>query len=77
VSDLLQRWVERYGGPDKLAVELGVSSLTVRFWLKRRGYPQVDTMRRVVELSGGHLSYDDIIVSCHPEDGPGKGETLC
>lgn len=63
----LQKWVKDYGGPVKLALRLDVYAVTVRHWLHRRGYPKVDTMRKLIQISKNALSYESIIESCRPK----------
>lgn len=64
-----QKWVRDFGGPDRLAVALGVSSWAVRVWLTRKGYPKVDNMREMIRLSKKQLTYEIIINGAAPLKG--------
>lgn len=62
----LRVWVKDYGGAEKVAIDLGVTSYAVRWWLNRRGYPKVETLLKIRELSKNKLSLEDIIYSAAP-----------
>lgn len=61
-----QAWIEDYGGVDKLAKRLKVTPQAVYTWVKRQGYPKVETMRALVKISKGKLTYVSIIESTKP-----------
>lgn len=63
---VLQTWVKNYGGTSKLAKRLGITPWTVRHWLRREGYPKVETMGVLIDLSKGKLTYETIIESTKP-----------
>lgn len=60
------RWVAAYGGVDKLAKELGVTSQVVKYWLRRRGWPKVKNILDIVRLSGGKLTFEDVVNGTKP-----------
>lgn len=57
----LERWILKSGGTGTIARALEVSQPTVVNWCFRRRTPALETARKLVELSNGHLTYDDII----------------
>lgn len=61
-----QSWIEDYGGVPKLAKRLKVTPHAVRTWIKREGYPKVETMRELVKLGKGKLTFETIIESTKP-----------
>lgn len=65
-GDDFQTWVASYGTTAELAAKLQVSVRTINHWVNREGYPKVDTMRELIKLSKGVLSYEVIIDSCQP-----------
>lgn len=71
--DLFRKWVVNSGGAEGVARALGVTSHAVRFWLRRKGYPTIDTMRAIVKRSKGQVDYHDIIEACTPLDAKGGG----
>lgn len=54
-------WINKFGGADRLAVKLNMSSFAVRHWLYRHGSPRIAVIRELVKLSKGELTADDII----------------
>ena len=58
-----------YAGATLLAKKLKVSLRTVNHWTNREGYPKVDTMRELIRLSDGVLTYQIIIDCCAPKGG--------
>jgi hypothetical protein len=66
----LKKWVDLYG-IEKLSSELGVTSFAVRHWIKRKGFPRVETILLIAKLSKGKLDANSIIDSCK------KGSRKC
>lgn len=63
---IFQDWVADYGGPEKLALELRVTSFAVRHWLKRKGSPKLATIRKLAALSKGALTFESIARDTSP-----------
>lgn len=55
-------WIADQGGPGAVASRLGVTTHIVRIWLNGKGSPKVETIERIVELSGGKVSFEDVIL---------------
>ena len=64
---VFQDWVECYG-EEKLAKRLGVTKTTVVRWTKRQGWPKVSLLTKIVKLSNGLLTYENIIESTSPRN---------
>ncbi len=67
-------WVLKYG-KEKLAKKLGVTLHAVDYWAKGRGSPRAGLIMRLVELSRGSLSAEEIIKYSnlpHVKGGPNK-----
>lgn len=57
-----QRWVkDTYGRPAKLARDLAVTDAAVRVWIEGKGAPRGEMVLKIVELSRGKLSSDDVL----------------
>ncbi len=56
-----ERWVREFGGPYKLSQKLKVSDSAVGSWIRRRGPPNLATAIKIIELSKGKLTVDDIL----------------
>lgn len=56
----LRNWIDKFGGIPKLAKELEVSEHTVRLWLRGDGCPRAITMTRIILMSKGTLSFQQI-----------------
>lgn len=54
------------GGKEKLAEKLDIHWQTVYVWITRRGYPKIGKILRMVELSDGFLTIEDIIEGTRP-----------
>lgn len=54
-------WVTKCGGAGAVARKLGVSKETVLFWLKRRGNPKTLTIAKMIKLSDGALTFNEIV----------------
>ncbi len=59
-----EKWAADMGGPRKLSEMLGVTHWAVKFWLKKKGYPQVETIEKIIKLSKGRLTFADIVAGC-------------
>lgn len=53
-------WIDSYGVM-ALSKELGVHHSTVVYWKTRATQPRGTVMRRIIELSGGTISYEQMI----------------
>lgn len=60
-GSLFREWVKSMGGREALAAKLGVTSNAVRRWESGQGSPTARNIHRLIELSGGHLEYYDIV----------------
>ncbi len=61
-----QKWLLDYGGASKLASRLNIHHSTVLVWVRREGYPKVETMCAIVKLSKGKLTLESIVESIKP-----------
>ncbi len=59
----LETWISANGGRVKTAHDLGVSTMTVHHWLRSFVTPRAETVLKIVALSGGRVTIDDIIRS--------------
>lgn len=55
-----RRWVYETGGPYVLAEKIGVTYQAVYKWLHRHHGPGILTAEKIVKLSKGKLTYQDI-----------------
>lgn len=55
------KWVETKGGAEGLATLLGIKAPRIRAWLRGQTTPQALLLQRIVKLSRGALTYDDVI----------------
>lgn len=62
-ADAFQQWVDAYGGAEKVALDLHVTVHAVHHWMKRKGWPKVLIILRIISLSEGKLSFEDIVRS--------------
>lgn len=62
-----QEWVSDFGGPTRLAEKLNMTDRALHFWLNKKGSPRIPTMRELIKLSGGKLTYEIIIDSTYPK----------
>lgn len=67
MAQSFQTWVDRNGGIDATARLLDVSEQVVKRWYRIQGTPKIATMRRMIALSKGALSYASIIASTDPK----------
>lgn len=56
----LKNWIDNYGGIPKLASELNISEWTIRVWLRGDGSPTSETIMKLITLSKGKLSFQQI-----------------
>jgi len=54
------RWIEKTGHR-KVAAKLKVDPSTVSLWAARSSLPKPATMKEIVKVSGGRVSYKEII----------------
>lgn len=57
----LSQWIAENGGRGKLARQIKVSPITIHFWLLKGITPRVETMMRIVSLTKGQVSFEEII----------------
>lgn len=60
-------WVKARGGTAAIAERLGVTERAVRYWVSGQAMPRSDTMRKLIELSEGQLTYQSILESTDPK----------
>lgn len=62
-----RKWVDEYGGIEKLAFHLNVTSDAVRYWCDRKGPPKFANALEIIRLSKGIFSsYEDIVEATRP-----------
>lgn len=59
----VQNWVEAQGGVVAVASKLRLTTPTVRNWLHRRGWPKVSVILKLIKISKGELTFENIIAS--------------
>ncbi len=64
----LYDWVYRKGGPIKVAPSLDVTPHAIRRWFHRKNSPTAKTMLKIVKLSKGKVSLEQIIHETVPID---------
>lgn len=69
-KEKFRNWIEKQGGSDRVAVALDVTSFAVRHWRDRKGYPKIETIRKIVKLSKGELTLSDVIDGTCPAARP-------
>ncbi len=57
----LTDWVKLQGGYRKTGKLMGVAESCVNAWLRGRSLPRPDLMQRIVKLSKGKVTYDEMI----------------
>ncbi len=67
-----QDWVAAFGSPERLAIELGVTSWSVRNWITGRCYPKTRNMLKIVKLSKGALTVESILRDTMPANSKKK-----
>lgn len=66
-NTVFSQWVDEFGGTEKLAYKLGLTSGAIYFWLSRMGTPKPATMQKIIKLSNGKLTFNDILESTMPK----------
>jgi hypothetical protein len=56
-----EKWVKSQGGTTHVAAKLGVTSMAVQQWLLAKASPRALTIQKLILMSKGKLSFDDII----------------
>lgn len=56
-----ERWIYAFGGPLAVAKAIDVHQVTVSTWLGRTAVPSLAIASRLIKLSKGTLSIDDIL----------------
>lgn len=59
----LSKWVEKFGGKQKLAATLKVTPFAVRTWMVGRNTPTAEKINELIKLSKGKLSFQQIYES--------------
>lgn len=59
----LKAWVKENGGLSEVAHKLGVTYFSVRNWMNNGGTPTADTIHRIIKLSKGKLTFEEIYQS--------------
>lgn len=57
----LKKWVESFGGNNAVAEALHITPYCVRIWLRGKGSPAFETAGRIVKLSQGQVSFEQIL----------------
>lgn len=58
--DKLVEWIRSNGGGTKTAELLGVSIAAVSRWKQGNRFPEPKTVRKIIKLSDGAVSYADL-----------------
>jgi transcriptional regulator with XRE-family HTH domain len=56
-----QKWLADFGGAEVLASRLGVTCHVVNRWRRGEGWPRIAIILKIVKLSRGALTTDDVI----------------
>ena len=59
----LEEWIFKQGGIRTVARKLQITPMTIVHWLNKDCYPGALTLQKIVKLSKGKLTYDQIIDS--------------
>ncbi len=62
----LQSWVAANGGGTEVARRLKLNRVAVWQWTARRSWPKTKSILKLIELSGGALTFESIILSTTP-----------
>lgn len=65
-SEAFQSWVRGQGGESAVAEKLGVTRAAVHKWCARQGWPGVASIRAILRLARGKLSFEEILDSTAP-----------
>jgi len=61
-NTVFREWIEELGFK-KIATQLGVSTMTVRYWHQGHCSPTWENMRKVHDISKGKVTYFDMFES--------------
>jgi DNA-binding phage protein len=56
----VRKWVDSFGGVQKVAEALGVGDHQVRAWLRGEATPRSKTLNEIIRLSKGSLTFEVI-----------------
>ncbi len=62
----LERWIREFGGPNAVAVALGVHNVTVHSWMRKASVPSLLVALAIVDLSKGQLTCAQIAEDTSP-----------
>lgn len=65
----LSKWISAVGGIAAASRLLGITRATIYKWLDGSAQPRAATMARIVLVSGGKVSYEDIVAETCPRQG--------
>ena len=57
----LRKWVESFGGNAEVAKALHITPYCVRVWLRGEGSPTFEMAGRIVKLSDGKVSFNQLL----------------
>jgi hypothetical protein len=60
----LKKWITQHGGIVLVAKRLDVDTRTVGYWLQGYSTPRLTTLVKLMALSKGALTMNDILKSC-------------
>jgi DNA-binding phage protein len=63
----LQTWIEENGGVVVIAQKLNVKQRTIYYWIHRKVHPRVEMILKIVKLSRGALTIEDVVRSTMKE----------
>lgn len=58
---MLNDWIYSIGGADVLAKKLKMTPHAVRVWMRGEGCPRPPHMKRIVALSKGAVTFQDLV----------------
>jgi hypothetical protein len=62
-----QEWATKFGGIAAIAARLKLNHGSVKRWYLATGWPKVNHIRDLIEISGGDLTFESIIASTEPK----------
>jgi len=66
------QWIAEFGGDEKLAWKLGITSAAIKHWRRGTTTPSAKNVFEIIKLSKGALSFGDIVTET---DVPKKTKT--
>jgi len=60
---IFRQWVLDYGGPDVVAKQMGKTRQAVQHWMSGFSHPRAKDLPRLIKLSKGKLTLEDILNS--------------